>query len=57
MAIGLISTPLKDEPGRVSAKKFKTKSKFIIAANYINESVYKWTLKKIFHEIAFIYII
>lgn len=32
------------------AKKFKTKSKFIIAANYINESVYKWTLKKILDE-------
>jgi UDP-N-acetyl-D-glucosamine dehydrogenase len=32
------------------AKKFKTNSKFIIAANYINESVYKWTLKKIVEE-------
>lgn len=33
------------------AKKLQTKSKLIIAANKINDSVYKWTLKKIFHEI------
>ncbi len=33
------------------AKKYKTKSKFIEAANSINDTICKWTLKKILNEI------